>query len=63
MYLIPNEEYEELIRMKHELADLKAMLALGDELKKSTPEEVEEEDFLSGVTCNPDAPEECESCQ
>lgn len=23
----------------------------------------EEEDFLTGVTCNPDAPEECESCQ
>lgn len=23
----------------------------------------DEEDFLSGVTCNPDAPEECESCQ
>lgn len=22
-----------------------------------------EEDFLAGVTCNPDAPEECESCQ
>lgn len=22
-----------------------------------------EEDFLTGVTCNPDAPEECESCQ
>ena len=21
------------------------------------------EDFLSGKTCNPDAPEECESCQ
>lgn len=25
--------------------------------------EDDEEDFLSGVTCNPDAPEECESCQ
>lgn len=25
--------------------------------------EEEEEDFLTGVTCNPDAPEECESCQ
>lgn len=24
--------------------------------------EDDEEDFLSGVTCNPDAPEECESC-
>ena len=23
----------------------------------------DEDDFLSGVTCNPDAPEECESCQ
>lgn len=23
----------------------------------------DEEDFLLGVTCNPDAPEECESCQ
>lgn len=23
----------------------------------------EEDDFLSGVTCNPNAPEECESCQ
>lgn len=23
----------------------------------------EGDDFLSGVTCNPDAPEECESCQ
>ena len=22
-----------------------------------------EEDFLTGKTCNPDAPEECESCQ
>jgi len=25
--------------------------------------EEDEEDFLTGVTCNPDAPEECESCQ
>lgn len=24
---------------------------------------VVEEDFLTGKTCNPDAPEECESCQ
>lgn len=23
----------------------------------------EEEDWLVGKTCNPDAPEECESCQ
>jgi hypothetical protein len=23
----------------------------------------DEQDFLSGVTCNPNAPEECESCQ
>lgn len=23
----------------------------------------EEEDFLTGATCNPNAPEECESCQ
>lgn len=23
----------------------------------------DEDDFLTGVTCNPDAPEECESCQ
>lgn len=23
----------------------------------------DEDDFLVGVTCNPDAPEECESCQ
>uniref|UniRef100_A0AAU6VZX0 Uncharacterized protein n=3 Tax=unclassified bacterial viruses TaxID=12333 RepID=A0AAU6VZX0_9VIRU len=23
----------------------------------------DEDDFLSGKTCNPDAPEECESCQ
>lgn len=22
-----------------------------------------EEDWFSGLTCNPDAPEECESCQ
>jgi len=27
-------------------------------------EDVEDEqDFLDGKTCNPDAPEECESCQ
>lgn len=25
--------------------------------------EEDEADFLAGVTCNPDAPEECESCQ
>ena len=25
--------------------------------------EEDEEDFLTGKTCNPDAPEECESCQ
>lgn len=53
MYLIPNEEYEELKAAKAELEDLKAMLAVEDE----------EEDFLAGATCNPDAPEECESCQ
>ncbi len=29
--------------------------------RKLYPEE--EEDFLAGVTCNPNAPEECESCQ
>lgn len=29
----------------------------------SPKEEVDEEDFLSGVVCNADAPEECESCQ
>lgn len=23
----------------------------------------DEDDWLDGVTCNPDAPEECESCQ
>lgn len=23
----------------------------------------DEDDFLAGKTCNPDAPEECESCQ
>lgn len=26
-------------------------------------EDEDEDDFLAGVTCNPDAPEECESCQ
>jgi hypothetical protein len=26
-------------------------------------DDIDEDDFLSGVTCNPDAPEECESCQ
>lgn len=25
--------------------------------------EEDEQDFLIGKTCNPDAPEECESCQ
>lgn len=25
--------------------------------------EFPEDDFLSGLTCNPDHPEECESCQ
>ena len=25
--------------------------------------DVVDEDWLSGVSCNPDAPEECESCQ
>lgn len=25
--------------------------------------DLDEEDFLAGKTCNPDAPEECESCQ
>jgi len=30
-----------------------------------TPPEVDvvDEDWLAGVSCNPDAPEECESCQ
>jgi hypothetical protein len=26
-------------------------------------EPIEEEDFLAGATCNPNAPEDCESCQ
>lgn len=36
-------------------------LALDIEL----PEEFDavDEDWLAGVSCNPDAPEECESCQ
>lgn len=25
--------------------------------------DVVDEDWLAGVSCNPDAPEECESCQ
>lgn len=29
----------------------------------SLEDEDEEDDFLSGVTCNKDKPEECESCQ
>ena len=53
MILLHNEEYEALIAARDELADLKAVLQ----------EEDEEEDFLTGATCNPNAPEECESCQ
>lgn len=30
---------------------------------KTTETHVPELDFLSGVTCNPSAPEECEACQ
>lgn len=33
------------------------------EFHASLSELDDEEDFLTGVTCNPDAPEECESCQ
>lgn len=36
----------------------------GNEQVPEEPGVVEdEEDFLSGVVCNPGAPEECESCQ
>ena len=36
----------------------------GNEQLPEEPEvDVVDEDWLSGVTCNPDAPEECESCQ
>lgn len=40
-----------------------------DDHKMSCPERYpkeepeDEQDFLDGVTCNPNAPEECESCQ
>jgi len=33
----------------------------GDPLDEDV--DVVDEDWLSGVSCNPDAPEECESCQ
>lgn len=38
-------------------------LALDIELPWLDEPKEDEEDFLTGVTCNPDAPEECESCQ
>lgn len=53
MIQMTEKEYLELVAARDELADLKAVLQVEDE----------EEDFLSGATCNPDAPEECESCQ
>lgn len=33
--------------------------------EESVEDEVDvvDEDWLAGVSCNPDAPEECESCQ
>lgn len=32
-------------------------------LRYGYDEQEEEQDFLEGKTCNPNAPEECESCQ
>lgn len=43
-----------------ELSERDRLLEMGCALDIEYPDE---EDFLSGVTCNPDAPEECESCQ
>jgi hypothetical protein len=49
------EGYDDAMQALEEEEDLSEEPEVG--------EPVEEEDFLSGVTCNPDAPEECESCQ
>lgn len=38
------------------------MIEAGLNLDVELPE-AEEDDWLTGLTCNPDAPEECESCQ
>ena len=43
---------------KHDEASLQELALI-----HSQELEADEDDFLSGVTCNPDAPEECESCQ
>lgn len=53
---------------KEVVDQLRKDYASDEELDKLTIPEIaamveDEEDFLSGVTCNPDAPEECESCQ
>ena len=38
-------------------------LPLAMDIEEPWTDGPEEEDWLSGVTCNPDSPEECESCQ
>lgn len=65
MYLVPTEEYEQLKSDQKKLQALESngvdnWIGYEDSMKIA---EEEEEDFLTGKTCNPDAPEECESCQ
>lgn len=43
--------------------DVDAGLWAWDDPPKECDVDVVDEDWLSGVSCNPDAPEECESCQ
>lgn len=38
-------------------------IRFGHLLEESQEPKADEEDWLAGVPCNPDAPEECESCQ
>lgn len=62
MIQMTEREYLDLVAARDELADLKAVLQVEDN-GYQVGDEIEEEDFLTGATCNPNAPEECESCQ
>lgn len=53
--LMTAEEALEILRKKHP-----ELMAKVEEEKEV---DVVDEDWLSGVSCNPNAPEECESCQ
>lgn len=60
---VSGEEHEWAAKLKVVQECKPESLAPGNSLEVFPEVDVVDEDWLAGVSCNPNAPEECESCQ